>query len=155
MTHRTADRACQGNLKNRARRPAQTATAGPRILGRMRALRFSRHGGPEVLSVAEVPVPDPGPGEVLVRVRAAGVNPVDAGLLAFPLPFVSDLRFPATPGWDMAGTVTATGPGTAGFGPGDAVFGLSRFPRLGPGTFAEYTVVPAADLAGKPAELPW
>jgi NADPH:quinone reductase-like Zn-dependent oxidoreductase len=121
----------------------------------MRALRFSEHGGPDVLSLTDVPIPRPGPGEALVRVRAAGVNPVDAGLLAHPLPFVSDLRLPATPGWDVAGTVTETGPATTGFEPGDAVFGLSRFPRLGPGTFAEYTVVPVADLAGKPAELPW
>ncbi len=50
----------------------------------MRALRFSEHGGPDVLSVTDVPSPRPGPGEVLVRVRAAGVNPVDAGLLAHP-----------------------------------------------------------------------
>jgi NADPH:quinone reductase-like Zn-dependent oxidoreductase len=121
----------------------------------MRALRFSQHGGPDVLSMSDVPVPRPGSGEVLVRVRAAGVNPVDAGLLTHPLRFVSDLRLPATPGWDVAGTVTEMGPATTGFEPGDEVFGLSRFPRLGPGTFAEYTAVPAADLAGKPAELPW
>lgn len=121
----------------------------------MRALRFARHGGPEVLSVTDVPAPRPGPGEVLVRVRAAGVNPVDVGLLAYPLPFVSDLRLPATPGWDVAGTVTELGSAVTGFEAGDEVFGLSRFPWLGPGTFAEYAVVPAADLARKPAELPW
>ncbi len=121
----------------------------------MRALRFNQHGGPDVLSIADVPIPRPGPGEVLVRVRAAGVNPVDVGLLAFPLPFVGDLRLPATPGWDVAGTVTEAGPGTTGLAPGDEVFGLSRFPSLSQGTFAEYAVVPAADLAPKPAALPW
>jgi NADPH:quinone reductase-like Zn-dependent oxidoreductase len=100
-------------------------------------------------------MPSPGPGEVLVQVRAAGINPVDTGILAQPLSFVTDLRLPATPGWDVAGTITEVGPDTAEFMPGDEVFGLSRFPLLGSGTFAEYAVVPAADLARKPAELPW
>jgi NADPH:quinone reductase-like Zn-dependent oxidoreductase len=124
----------------------------------MRALRFSQHGQPGMLEVAELPVPDPGPGEVLLQVRAAGVNPVDVGLVAMPLPFVTDLTLPAVPGWDVAGTVVARGPGATGFAVGDDVFGVSRFPLLGPrsmGTFAEYAVVPEADLAVKPAGLPW
>jgi NADPH:quinone reductase-like Zn-dependent oxidoreductase len=121
----------------------------------MRALRFSHHGPPDVLAVVEIPVPTPGPGEVLVRVRAASVNPVDVGLVAVPIPFVPDLRLPAVPGWDVAGTVAMIGPETNGFTVGDDVFGLSRFPRLTTGTFAEFTTVPAADLTRKPAELSW
>ncbi|MBV9448817.1 MAG: NADP-dependent oxidoreductase [Streptosporangiaceae bacterium] len=123
----------------------------------MRALRFGQHGGPDVVEMVELPVPVPGPGEVLLRVRAAALNPVDVGIVAIPLPFVPDLRLPAVPGWDVAGTVVAVG--AAGneitFGPGDEVFGLSRFPRLTDGTFAEYTTVPATDLARKPPELSW
>lgn len=71
------------------------------------------------------------------------------------MPFVTDLRLPATPGWDVAGTVSETGGDVADLQPGDEVFGLSRFPLLGSGTFAEYAVVPATDLARKPADLPW
>lgn len=124
----------------------------------MRALRFSRHGQPDVLEVAELPVPHPGPGEVLVRVRAAGLNPVDVGIVAMPLPFVTDLTLPAVPGWELAGTVVMRGPGATEFAVGDDVFGVSRFPLLGPnrmGTFAEFAAVPETDLAIKPAELSW
>jgi NADPH:quinone reductase-like Zn-dependent oxidoreductase len=121
----------------------------------MRALRFGSHGGPEVLEVATVEVPSPAEGEVLVRVWAAGLNPVDTGFIRHPLPFVTGFTLPGVPGWDVAGTVVSTGPGTEGFSVGDDVFGLSRFPRLTHGTFAEYTTVPAADLAVKPDELSW
>lgn len=126
-----------------------------RMPATMRALRFSQHGTPDVLEVAELPVPRPGPGEVLLRVRAAGVNPVDVGVVAMPLPFVTDLRLPAVPGWDVAGVVVMRGPDVTDLGVGDVVFGLVRFPQLGQGTFAEYAAVPAADLARKPAGLPW
>jgi NADPH:quinone reductase-like Zn-dependent oxidoreductase len=121
----------------------------------MRALRFRAHGRPEVLEVTKLPVPRPGPGEVLLRVRSASVNPVDVGLVAMPLPFVPELRLPVVPGWDVAGTVVMRGPGTEAFSVGDEVFGLSRFPRLTHGTFAEYTTVSGDDLARKPPELPW
>jgi NADPH:quinone reductase-like Zn-dependent oxidoreductase len=121
----------------------------------MRALRFGKYGGPEVLEVATVPIPRPAAGEVLVHVRAAGLNPVDTGFIRGPLPFVSGFTLPVVPGWDVAGTVVMRGEGAETFGIGDDVFGLSRFPRLTEGTFAEYTTVPAADLAVKPDELSW
>jgi NADPH:quinone reductase-like Zn-dependent oxidoreductase len=126
-----------------------------RLPGTIRAVRFSRHGAPEVLELATIASPHPGPGEVLVRVRAAGLNPVDVGLIAMPLPFVEHLTLPAVPGWDVAGTIAMLGPGVDGYHVGDDVFGLSRFPRLTHGTFAEYTTVPAADLAVKPNQLSW
>ncbi len=121
----------------------------------MRGLRFSQHGRPDVLEVAELPVPRPGHGEVLLRVRAAGINPVDVGIVATPLPFVPGLRLPAVPGWDVAGAVVMCGQDVTDLGVGDEVFGLARFPLLGPGTFAEYAAVPATDLARKPPGLPW
>jgi NADPH:quinone reductase-like Zn-dependent oxidoreductase len=124
----------------------------------MRALRFSELGQPDVLEVAELPIPRPDPGEVLIRVRAAGVNPVDVGLVMMPLPFVTDLTLPAVPGWEVAGTVVMRGAGAARFAVGDDVFGVSRFPLIGRrsmGTFAGYAAVPEADLAVKPAGLPW
>jgi NADPH:quinone reductase-like Zn-dependent oxidoreductase len=122
---------------------------------KMRGLQFSQHGTPDVLEVAELAAPRPGPDEVLLRVRAAGVNPVDVGIVAMPLPFVPDLRLPAVPGWDVAGEVVMCGRDVTDLGVDDEVFGLARFPLLGQGTFAEYAAVPAADLAPKPAGLPW
>ena len=89
----------------------------------MRALRFGQHGGPEVLEVATIDVPRPAAGEVLVRVRAAGLNPVDTGFIRQPLPFVTGFTLPGVPGWDVAGTVVALGPETEGFKTGDDVFG--------------------------------
>jgi NADPH:quinone reductase-like Zn-dependent oxidoreductase len=121
----------------------------------MRALQFSEHGAPDVLKVTELPVPRPAAGEVLVRVRAAGLNPVDVGMVARPRPFISGLRLPAVPGWDVAGTVAMLGAGAEGFAVGDEVFGLSGFPVFVHGTFGEFTTVPAAHLAHKPAQLSW
>jgi NADPH:quinone reductase-like Zn-dependent oxidoreductase len=117
------------------------------------AVRYERYGPPDVLEVVSVPVPSPGPGEVLVRVRAAGVNPVDVGVMYGPLPFVP-LQFPAIPGWDVAGEVVALGDGVESFAEQDAVFGLAGFP-VPAGTFAEFATVRAADLAHRPAGLDW
>ena len=92
----------------------------------MRAVRQERLGGPDVLRMAEVSRPAPGPTEVLIRVRAAGVNPVDwktrerGGFLGTP-PFVL--------GWDVCGEVVELGLGTTGIAAGDEVLGLVRFPR--------------------------
>lgn len=106
-------------------------------------------GGPEVLHLADVPRPAPSVGEVLVRVRAAGVNPVDAmvrqqGVFGVPPPF--------TLGFDVSGSVEAVGPGVTVHRPGDEVFGLLPFPR-GHGAYAEYVVAPARALVRKPSAL--
>lgn len=104
-------------------------------------------GPPEALQLRSIPRPVPGPGEVLVRVRAAGVNPVDwkvrsgRSSLLGPPPFVV--------GWDIAGEVEALGPGTSGFAVGDAVYGMPRFPQQA-AAYAEYVSAPAADLAPSP-----
>ena len=92
----------------------------------MRAVRQHELGGPEVLAIEEVTRPEPGPTEVLVRVAAAGVNPVDwktragSGFLRRP---------PFTLGWDLAGEVEEVGLGVTWFSPGDRVFGMPLFPR--------------------------
>jgi NADPH:quinone reductase-like Zn-dependent oxidoreductase len=118
----------------------------------MRAVVQDAFGGPEVLHVAEVPQPAPIPTEVLVRVHAAGVNPVDwktrtgkgaAGALG-PLPF--------TIGWDVSGVVEQVGFGVTRFAPGDEVFGMPRFPRQA-AAYADYVTAPSRQLARKPANL--
>jgi NADPH:quinone reductase-like Zn-dependent oxidoreductase len=115
----------------------------------MRAVRQHALGGPEVLVVEEVPKPEPGPTEVLVRVAAAGVNPVDwkvragGGFLGEP---------PFTVGWDVAGTVEEVGYGVTWLAPGDRVFGMPRFPREA-ACYAEYVVSPSRQLARIPDGL--
>ncbi len=105
----------------------------------MQAVRQDSLGGPEVLYLGETDRPVPGIGEILIRVRAAGVNPADAmhrsggGFGAVP---------PFTLGWDVSGVVAAVGPGVTIWKPGDEVFGLLPFPR-GAGAYAEYVVGPA------------
>jgi NADPH:quinone reductase-like Zn-dependent oxidoreductase len=115
----------------------------------MHAVRQETLGGPEVLELVEVPRPAPVPTEVLVRVRAAGVNPVDwktrarGGFLGDP---------PFTVGWDVAGVVEEVGFGVTRFAPGDRVFGMPRFPREA-AAYAEYATSPSRQLARTPEEL--
>ncbi|MFJ4466574.1 NADP-dependent oxidoreductase [Streptomyces sp. NPDC089424] len=115
----------------------------------MRALTQDVLGGPEVLKLTEVPRPVPRPNEVLVRVRAAGVNPTDwkhratGGFLGAP---------PFTLGWDVSGVVEETGVGVALHQPGDEVFGMLPYP-FGHGSHAEYVIAPARALVPKPAGL--
>ena len=112
----------------------------------MRAVRYHEHGGPEVLLVEDVPRPEAGHGELLVRVEAAGVNPVDTYFRegAYSLP-----GLPWTPASDVAGVVEAVGDGVRGFEAGDRVFatGLGRDRQ---GTCAEYVTVPEGLAATLP-----
>lgn len=116
----------------------------------MRAMVVERWGGPEQLVEREVERPEPGLNEVLVRVHAAGVNPVDWKTRATGV--VIDWGTPAMVGWDVSGTVEAVGPGVGIFRPGDEVYGMPLFPRQA-GGYAEYVVAPARHLAPKPASL--
>ncbi len=115
----------------------------------MRIIRQRALGGPEVLELMEVPRPDPGPTEVLVRVGGAGVNPVDwktrqgGGNLGQP---------PFTIGWDVAGVVETVGRGVTRFEPGERVFGMPRFPREA-AAYADYVTSPSRQLARIPAGL--
>jgi NADPH:quinone reductase-like Zn-dependent oxidoreductase len=128
----------------------------------VRAIVQDRYGDPaEVLRLAEIADPVPGPGEVLVRVRAASVHPdvwhVVTGRPAVLRAMGAGLRRPTirVPGTDMAGTVTELGDGTTGFRPGDEVFGetLTGYQWKHGGTFAEYVSVRATALRRRPAAL--
>ncbi|MFE6199313.1 NADP-dependent oxidoreductase [Streptomyces sp. NPDC057838] len=123
----------------------------------MRAIRLHQYGGPEVLRYDEVPVPDPGPGEVLVRVHAAGVNPPDrylrGGMTTVPGRPEATVSLPVIPGTDVSGVVAAVAADVRDFSVGDEVFGLLRFPGFDGSAYAEYVAAPASDLAPKPAGL--
>ncbi|MEU7688962.1 NADP-dependent oxidoreductase [Microbispora hainanensis] len=126
----------------------------------MKAVRMHRTGDPEVLALEEVPRPEPGPGDVLVRVHAAGMNPPDwyarIGFSNIPEEMRPAFPLPYTPGSDISGVVVAVGEGVGEWREGDEVFGLVRFPgALGNGGrgYAEYTTSPASHLARKPASL--
>lgn len=116
----------------------------------MRAVTQDTVGGPEVLKISEQPVPQPSSGEVLVRIKAAGINPVDAAVRGGFYPLLG--KPPFVLGWDLAGIVEAVGPDTTDFAPGDAVFGLLRFPAQA-ATYAELAAAPVSELAHKPESL--
>ncbi|MFE3644310.1 NADP-dependent oxidoreductase [Streptomyces sp. NPDC059169] len=115
----------------------------------MRAISQDTYGTPDVLQEVVVPRPEPGPGQILVAVRAAGVNPTDwkhrsSGMFLNRLPLVL--------GWDVSGVVEAVGYGVTLFKPGDQVFGMLPYPH-GVGSHAEYVTGPARAFAHKPAGL--
>ncbi|MDQ1680836.1 MAG: hypothetical protein QOI42_1695 [Frankiaceae bacterium] len=114
----------------------------------MKAIVVKSYGASDVLALADAEDPVPGASEVLVRVRAAGINPVDIGVQtgAFPI-----LAPPYIPGWDVAGVVERADPGIP-LQVGDEVFGLPSFPREG-GAYAEYVVGMSRHFARKPAGL--
>src|SRR5690349_8353887 len=95
----------------------------------MRVITQSAVGDPSVLDIAEVDRPEPDHGQVLIKVGAAGVNPVDGAVRAGLFPLLGPPPF--TLGWDVAGTVESTGPGVSAFVPGDEVLGLLAFPGAG------------------------
>lgn len=115
----------------------------------MRAIIQESHGGPEVLHETRVPRPEPGPGEILVAVRAAGVNPTDWKHRA-QAGFVD--RLPLILGWDVSGVVEAVGYGVTLFAPGEEVFGMLPYPH-GSGSHAEYVVGPARAFTRKPTVI--
>ncbi|QLE75455.1 NADP-dependent oxidoreductase [Streptomyces rectiverticillatus] len=115
----------------------------------MRAVVQKSFGGPEVLEVVETERPTPLGGEVLVRVHASGVNPVDVAVRSGAYPLLGEPPFGV--GWDISGVVEEAGPG-ARFKPGDEVFGMPFFPRAATG-YAEYVAVPSRQVARKPAAL--
>lgn len=117
----------------------------------MQAVRLHAYGGPEVLRYETAPRPEPQHGEVLVRVHAAGVNPIDWKVRAGKLQQTLAHTLPLIPGWDFSGEVVETGPGADLWQPGDAVFGRPDPAR--DGTYAEYAVVRESELARKPRSL--
>lgn len=119
----------------------------------MKAIAITAYGGREQLTLMELPEPVPGPGEVLIRIRASGVNPVDhkirRGLLATRMLN----HFPLIIGLECAGEVAAVGPGVSRVRVGDAVMAYARKAFLRDGTYAEFIVLPEASLTLKPARL--
>ncbi|MFB9835171.1 NADP-dependent oxidoreductase [Actinoallomurus acaciae] len=122
----------------------------------MKAIVMNQYGGPDVLKLAtDAPEPKVGPDFVLVRVRAAGVNPVDWKIREGRLDGLFQTDFPVIPGWDLAGVVERVGPAVSEFSPGDEVIGYVREDHVGRGTYAELVSAPVRTLGRKPARLSW
>jgi NADPH:quinone reductase-like Zn-dependent oxidoreductase len=117
----------------------------------MKAVQFDEYGGVDVLDVREVPAPEPGPGRVLVKVKAAGINPGEAKIRTGALHERWPATFPSGQGSDFAGIVHGLGPGVTEFAPGDEVIGWADTRS----SQAEYVVAEAAHLAARPGGIPW
>jgi NADPH:quinone reductase-like Zn-dependent oxidoreductase len=117
----------------------------------MKAVRIHEYGGPEVLKYEDGPRPAPGTGEVLIRVHAAGINPMDwkvrAGYLKDYLPY----KLPMVPGWDVSGVIEATGAGVTRWQQGQEVYARPDISR--DGAYAEYVVVREGEIALKPHSI--
>ena len=113
----------------------------------MKALRFHQYGGPEVLQIDDVPIPEPGSGEVLVRVSGSGVNPVDWKIREGHLKDSWPLQLPAIVSREFSGTVERLGEGVEGFSVGDEVYGIAD------GSCADYLVAKVGDFALKPPSM--
>lgn len=118
----------------------------------MKAVRIHAFGDVDVLNYEDAQRPEPQAGEVLVRVRAAGVSPMDCICRTFPVPGITAGHLPYILGWDMAGSVVALGEGVTQFAVGDEVYGMPRFPGEAR-AYSEYITSPVADLALKPQSL--
>lgn len=118
----------------------------------MRAMVIRRFGPPEVFEATELPRPEAGPGEVLIRVAASSVNPVDAKIRRGEVPVGPE--FPAVLHADVAGVVAAVGDGVGDFAPGDEVYGCAGGVRGLPGALAQYMVADARLVAPAPRSLP-
>jgi NADPH:quinone reductase-like Zn-dependent oxidoreductase len=117
---------------------------------------MNQYGGPDVLKLAaDAPEPKVGPDFVLVRAKAAGVNPVDWKVREGNLDGLFQTDFPVVPGWDVAGVVERTGPAVSEFSPGDEVIGYVREDHVGRGTYAELVAAPVRTLGRKPGRLSW
>ncbi|GAB4137686.1 MAG: NADP-dependent oxidoreductase [Sphingomonadales bacterium] len=119
----------------------------------MRAIFYERFGGPEVLRFGYLPTPAAGPGEVLIRVRAAGVNPIDWKLCEGFAEGMFPYQFPIVPGWEAAGEIASLGADAVGFEIGDPVFTYCRRPVVQWGSYADFVPVAAQGVAPKPERL--
>ncbi len=116
-----------------------------------RAVRFDHYGDRDVLYIADIETPAPGPGEVVVRVKAAGINPGEAAIRTGALDAIFPSTFPSGEGSDLAGVIHAVGEGVTSFAVGDEVLGWS-WTRS---SHADFAAVPAEQLIPKPAALSW
>ncbi len=113
----------------------------------MKSIRYHRYGGPEVLELETIERPRPGPGEVLIAVRAAGVNPVDWKIRSGMAKAMWPVDFPSTPGIDAAGIIEELGEGVSQWKKGQEVFGITR------GSYAEFAIAKAEEIAAKPTNI--
>jgi len=121
----------------------------------MKAIVYHTYGDESVLGVEEVPEPKVGADRALVKVRAAGVNPVDYHVRSGVMDSLLDVMFPVTPGWDVSGTVERVGYLAEGFSKGDEVMGYAWMDFLHHGSYAEYMAVPLRTIVHKPTNLSW
>jgi NADPH:quinone reductase-like Zn-dependent oxidoreductase len=119
----------------------------------MRAIAIDEFGGPEKLKLVELPRPKPGKGEILIKVVAAGVNPVDYKIREGMLEALMPHAFPLIPGWDVAGVVEEQGEGAGRFRRGDRVWAYARKPTVQWGCYADYVTLPEENVALMPAKL--
>lgn len=117
----------------------------------MKAIRIHSYGGPEVLKLEEVPLPVPANDEVLIKVYAAGVNPIDWKIRAGKMKKNVPIKFPFIPGWDVSGKVEEVGSNVLNFKKGDEVYGKPDLTK--DGSYAEYIVVKAKEVSTKPKSI--
>src|SRR5260370_29222228 len=117
----------------------------------MKRIHYHRYGGPSEMRLEEFNSPTPGWGEILVRVKAASVNPADWMIRQGAMTFVTGWKFPRGMGMDFSGIVEAVGPRVTRFKPGDEVFGST--PMRTPGSFSEVVITKARLAVRKPAAL--
>lgn len=113
----------------------------------MKAIKIYEFGGPDVLRYEDIPKPQPGPGEILIRIIAAGVNPIDWKIRSG---YIRELPLPTIMGLDVAGIVEAVGQGETSFQPRDEIFAKVS---IGQGGYAEYTVTSSTQAAQKPRSI--
>ncbi len=119
----------------------------------MKSVQFNQYGEPDVLSINEVNQPVPQSGQVLVNVKAAGLNPFDSKLRKGFMQEMIPLDFPSTIGADFSGAITEIGEGVTGFAIGDEVYGSAIVLNGGSGALAEYAVANVANISHKPANV--
>jgi NADPH:quinone reductase-like Zn-dependent oxidoreductase len=118
----------------------------------MKAIQLQETDVIEALTYDDIPRPEPEEDEFLIRVHAAGINPIDWLMCRGSLSHLLDTEVPWTPGWDVSGVVESVGKNVTEFSPGDAVFGMARLPGSG-GAFAEYTTMTSDEVTVKPESL--
>jgi NADPH:quinone reductase-like Zn-dependent oxidoreductase len=117
----------------------------------IQAIRFDKYGDIDVLKVVDIPIPEPAPGEVLLKVKAASINPGEAAIRKGTLHSRFPATFPSGEGSDFAGVVTKVGADVAGFSVGDELIGFTNRRA----SHAEYVIAEAQNLVKKPSNVPW
>ncbi|PKD44124.1 NADP-dependent oxidoreductase [Rhodohalobacter barkolensis] len=120
---------------------------------KMKAAYYEEFGELNQIKVGELDKPEPGEGEVLIRIQSAGVNPVDAAVARGMLKDAIPAEFPVVPGWDVAGLIEERGHSARRFAKGDKVYAYARRPVIQHGTFAEYISIPESYVAKSPEKL--